>query len=304
MDDPKMELSHGRGLRIARMGRLRMVFGLTLLLACLLGQAEASAQTAKWIWSPKVDGVAGEKAQGDCYFRSKFTLIKPDKAQIIFAAGDEYELYVNNRLVSKGESYGSENTLDVSSYVKPGVNLVAVKVSHLSSVQPGIALKVRIKERDETRWRSMVTNDTWKTRNQLVTGWTQNGYNDMGWLKARALAISSDLGRPKTAQTTQQTQPAPSTIASKAAGVSPASQTSTQSETVKKQAVPVAQVSTSAAQSKDIRETNIVGSAAERVAPVAPFVSALPESKSQSKSKSNRFELDSEFVIEQVLTAK
>ena len=298
MDDPKIELSHGRGLRIARMGRLRMVFGLTLLLACLLGQAEASAQTAKWIWSPKVDGVAGEKAQGDCYFRSKFTLIKPDKAQIIFAAGDEYELYINNRLASKGESYGSENTLDVSSYVKPGVNLVAVKVSHLSSVQPGIALKVRIKERDETRWRSMVTNDTWKTRNQLVTGWTQNGYNDMGWLKARALAISSDLGRPKTAQTTQQTQPAPSTIASKAAGVSPASQTSTQSETVKKQAVPVAQVSTSAAQSKDIRETNIVGSAAERVAPVAPLGFAPP------KSKSNRFELDSEFVIEQVLTSQ
>ena len=297
MDDPKMRLNYGRGLAIARMDRLRIVFGLTLILACLLGQAEATAQTAKWIWSPKVDDTARQKAQGDCYFRSKFTLIKPEKAEIIFAAGDEYELYINNRLVSKGESYGSENKLDVFSYVKPGVNLVAVKVSHLTSAQPGIALKVRIKERDETRWRSMTTNDTWKTRNQLVTGWTQNGYNDMGWLKARTLASASDLGLPKTAKTAKQTKPAPSTIASKAGGVSPASQTSAQLETVKKQAVPVAQVSTSAAQSKDVKETNVVG-AVDRVAPVAPLVSASP------KSKSNRFELDSEFVIEQVLASQ
>ena len=149
MDDPKMELYRGMGLRIARTGRLRMVFGLALLLASLLGQAEATAQSAKWIWSPKVDSVTGDKPQGDCYFRSKFTLIKPEKAEVIYAAGDEYELYINNRLVSKGESYGSESKLDVFSYMKPGVNLVAIKVAHLGSSQPGVALKVRVKERDE-----------------------------------------------------------------------------------------------------------------------------------------------------------
>ena len=179
MDDPKMELNRETGLKIAPTGRLRMVFGLTLMFACLLGQAEAAAQTAKWIWSPKVGAVTAGESQGDCYFRNKFTLIKPEKAEVIYSVGDEFELYINNQLVSKGESYGSESKLDVFSYMKPGVNLIAMKVTHRGSDQPGVALKVRIKEHDETRWRSLVTNNTWKTRNQLVTGWTQNGYNDL-----------------------------------------------------------------------------------------------------------------------------
>ena len=317
MDDPKMELNRGMGLEIARPGRLRMAFALAFLLACLIGQMEATAQSAKWIWSPKVESVTGEKPQGDCYFRSKFTLIKPEKAEIIYSAGDEYELYINNRLVSKGESYGSESKLDVFSYVKPGVNLVAVKVSHLGSAQPGVALKVRIKERDETRWRSMVTNDSWKTRNQLVSGWTQNGYNDMGWLKARVLNDAADLGHPKAVKTAAQatpavsvapaefTPPAPTTTTVEASTSAPDTSPATEpAEQVKKQTVPVAQVSTAAAKSADLEEVNVaktdnnVGSSAERVAPIAPFAAA------PAKAKSNRFDLDSEFVIEQVLTSQ
>ena len=297
MDDPKMELNHGMGLRITQTGRLRMVFGLTLLLACLLGQAEAAAQTAKWIWSPKVDSVTADKPQGDCYFRSKFTLIKPEKAEIIFAAGDEYELHINNRLVSKGESYGSESKLDVFSYVKSGVNLISIKVSHRSSDQPGVACKVRIKERDETRWRSMVTNNTWKTRNQLVTGWTQNGYNDLGWLTARVLADAADLGLPKAVATVPQTKIAPVTTTVKASSPSPTvSPAVEQVQKVKKQTVPVAQISTPVAPVKKAQAA--VGSPAEPVAPVAPVVSAPP------KKKSDRFDLDSEFIIEQVLASQ
>ena len=314
MDDPRMEFSSGMRLEIARTGRLRMVFGLALLLACIVGQAEATAQSAKWIWSPKVDSVAGEKPQGDCYFRSKFTLIKPEKAEIIYAAGDEFELYINNRLVSKGESYGSESKLDVFSYVKPGVNLIAVKVSHLGSAQPGIALKVRIKERDETRWRSLVTNDSWKTRNQLVTGWTQNGYNDMGWLKARVVANADDLGLPKVAKTAKQKPAAPAVApvattttveASKpVSAASPATKPSAQVETVKKEVVPVKQVSTVATKPEKVEQAEVaktddsIGTQVEPIAPVAPYVSTTP------KKKSNRFDLDSEFVIEQVLTSR
>jgi hypothetical protein len=327
MDDPRMKFSRGMGLEIARSGGLRMAFGLALLLACLIGQAEATAQSAKWIWSPKVGSVTGEQPQGDCYFRSKFTLIKPEKAEIIYAAGDEYELYINNRLVSKGESYGSENKLDVFSYVKPGVNLVAVKVSHLSSDQPGVALKVRIKERDETRWRSMVTNNSWKTRNQLVSGWTENGYNDMGWLKARVLNNAANLGLPKAVKTAKQAPPAaraapvvaPIVSAAKntttveasspAPVASPAAEPTKQAgvEAVKKQAVPVAQVSTQVAKSTDREEAAVaktdgnVGSPPQPVAPIAPLAAAPAKVK---KAKSNRFELDSEFVIEQVLTSQ
>ena len=282
MDDPKTELYRGMELRFVHKVHSRMIFGLTLLLSCLLSQAESVGQTAKWIWSPKVENAAGSQPQGDCYFRSKFTLIKPEKAEVIFAAGDEYELYINNRLVSKGESYGSESKLDVFSYVQPGVNLIACKVSHLSSAQPGVAMKVRIKERDESRWRSMVTNDSWKTRNQLVNGWTQNGYNDMGWLKARALGGAKELGLPKTAN-----------VSNGLPKTSPAKQVSEQAVATEKQAVPVAKVSTAAKQAE--------------VAPISPPVAdpvVAPIAAAPAAPKSNRFELDPEFIIEQVLTSE
>lgn len=304
MDDPKMELDRGMEFRLALAVQRRMLFGLTLLLGCLLGQAEATAQKAQWIWSPKVDNVAEGQPQGACYFRSKFTLIKPEKAELIYAAGDEYELYINNRLVSKGESYGSESKLDVFSYVQPGVNLIAVKVNHLSSAQPGVAMKVRVKERDETRWRSMVTNDTWKTRNQSVTGWKQNSYNDLGWLKARVLADATDLGVPKTVKKTEPVKPAQSTTTANAVAAlpktSPAGQVKSQVDTVKKQAVPAAKVSTAAVvQENATAKAESVGDSQSLPAPQVTPVATAP-----AKPKSNRFELDPEFVIEQVLTTK
>ncbi len=323
MDDPKMKLDRGMKFRTALTVQRRTLFVLSLLMGCLLGPGEVVAQQAQWIWSPKVDYVAGDQAQGTCYFRSKFTLIKPEKAEIIYAAGDEYELYINNRLVSKGESYGTESKLDVFSYVQPGVNLVAVKVNHLSGAQPGVAMKVRVKERDETRWRSMVTNETWKTRNQRVTGWKQNSYNDLGWLKARVLAEAVELGLPKAAEKTvkktEPVRPAPSATTAKAAAdlpkTSPATQVGKQVKVAKKQAVPEAKVSNAAVEREAIPANSAASEAkvadAAKAGGVggshnapAPQVSPVVMAPVKSKPKSNRFELDPEFVIEQVLTTK
>jgi hypothetical protein len=323
MDDPKMELDRELKFGSALSVQRTMVFGLTLILACALGQADAVAQTANWIWSPKVSNVTGENPQGDCYFRSKFTLIKPEKAEVIFAAGDEYELYINNRLVSKGESYGSENKLDVFSYVQPGVNLIAFKVVHLSSAQPGVAMKVRVKERDETRWRSLVTNESWKTRNQLVKGWTQNGYNDLGWLKARVLGSAASLGRPKTANSTKPASASKATSTAAASAdlpkTSPAKQVDQQVEAVKKIQVPAAQASTAAADANIAPTVENIAKAVVKKEPAprsqtandtknnrAPQTSTTASASpvAPAKPKSGRFELDPEFVIEQVLTTE
>jgi len=82
-----------------------------------------------WIWTPKTSIAKQATPPAECFFRKKFTLIGPEKAELIFSAGDEYEIYLNNRLVSRGQSFGKSKNVDVTEFIEPGVNLVAARVT-------------------------------------------------------------------------------------------------------------------------------------------------------------------------------
>ena len=152
-----------------------------------------AAQESQWIWSPRQDSNTVQRT--DCYFRKKFTLVRPEDSELIIAAGDRYELYINGKLASHGESYGNADKMDATILLQPGVNLIAVKVQHFDNSQAGLAMKLRIKEKGETRWRSLVTDESWKTRVEGVEEWKSTGYDDMGWLTAQVVGEAS-LGRP------------------------------------------------------------------------------------------------------------
>ena len=56
-----------------------------------LGNLSKAAEVdASWIWSPTMDA-SSTADQGEVYFRKKFTLVKPEKAELVLAAGDEFE---------------------------------------------------------------------------------------------------------------------------------------------------------------------------------------------------------------------
>lgn len=188
---------------------------LTLLLAA---QCSLNGQDSYWIWSPQQD--VNNLQKSECFFRKKFTLVRPERAELQIAAGDRYELYINGRLASQGESYGSVSQMDVSALLQPGVNLIAVKVEHDTSSQVGLAIKLRIKERDETRWRGLVTDASWKTRDKQVEPWKSTGYKDIGWLAAQQLDVATmfeSTSAPATSNTSQfagpRNLPAPNVIA-------------------------------------------------------------------------------------------
>ena len=143
-----------------------------------------------WIWTPHKSGIPGVKPQGECYFRKKFTLVGPQKAEIVFAAGDEYEIFLNGRLATRGQSFGEQIKVDVSELIVPGVNLLAVKVRHYGGDKVGLSLRFRVKEKADVRWRSLQTDDSWKTRTSEVSQWTRNTYNDMAWIKAQTIRTS------------------------------------------------------------------------------------------------------------------
>ena len=152
-----------------------------------LSTQQLAAQEPEWIWSPKKAVTATEQSQGVCFFRKKFKLIRPEKGELHFAAGDEYEIYVNGKLASRGQSFGSSDVVDVSPFLEPGTNLIAAKVQHFSGQHVGLATKLRIKEKGELDWRSLLSDSTWKTHTQPAVDWAKSSYRDIGWLKAKSM---------------------------------------------------------------------------------------------------------------------
>ena len=175
----------------------------------VLGQASVPAGSDS-IWSPRYDGEAG--SQGTCFFRTKFTLINPERATIQIVAEDSFELFINGESAMSGRSDGEIYESEVSSHLKPGVNLVAVRVQNFDEAAPGLACKMRVKEFNETRWRSLRSDDQWKTRTTEIPNWNSTGYDDMGWLNARVVIANHLLidpnGNPFTSTPVAKKKPA------------------------------------------------------------------------------------------------
>ncbi len=166
-----------------------LMFGLILLFSFIITDKSVWGDQPYWIWSPKITGAAELNSQGDCHFRKRFTLIRPVDAEMEIAAGDEFEIYINGRLATRGQSFGSISKMDIGAYLQPGVNLIAAKVRHHDGNQVGLAMRIRVKEKGETRWRNLLTDGTWKTRIENVESWRSTAYNDLGWLKAQTLGV-------------------------------------------------------------------------------------------------------------------
>ncbi len=164
-----------------------LLVALIAISSCWALPGNGAADEPAWIWSPQKSGIPGVKPQGECYFRKKFTLVGPQQAQLIFSAGDEYEIYLNGRLATLGQSFGEQITVDVSELIEPGVNLLAARIRHYGSQRVGLSLKFRVKEEGDARWRSLSSDDSWKTRISEIPNWNKNVYNDMAWIKAQVL---------------------------------------------------------------------------------------------------------------------
>ncbi len=280
MDDRKMNY---------RRIEFRALHALIICIATVFSTSGLQAQQPNWIWSPKQPILASGESQGECFFRKKFTLVRPESAELHFAAGDEYEIYINGQTASRGMSYGKPSTIDVSPLMQPGVNLVAVKVRHNQSENVGIAIRLRVKEKGESRWRSLTTDGTWKTRLEFVQLWKKGSHNDMGWLKAQTLGAADVLltATEKSAiasnQAISQSLPQPNVSNSNVSN----------SNVIKPQQNQTAQM----AKASQSQAPMVQG----QVLPISSSKSMLATKSDQNKSDQSRFEVDPEFTVEPVL---
>ena len=291
-------------------GRINIPFRITMfsLLAATVLLASSSSGIAdqpQWIWSPKKSGVAGVNSQGECYFRKKFTLVKPEQAEMELLAGDEYELFINGRLAARGQSYGSATKMDVSSFLVPGVNLIAAKVRHNDGNQVGLAIRFRVREKGETRWRSLTTNDTWKTRDQEITSWQSTSYNDIGWLNAQTLGKTASASS-KTAASSQSASSKSSTTNQTARTAQRAQPKNTQSRELNSNLASQPQAQNFDNSAPPVpTETVAKPAAARRVkSKIATTQSKPVASNPNEKNATDRFEISSEFTVQLIMSER
>lgn len=177
-----------------------IVFIVTSLAAFgLAGPGRANGEEAQWIWSPEHEQDAVPETA--CYFRKTIHTVNPSEGNITIAADDAYELYVNSRLVAKGEISKRLSKHDVSKFLRKGTNVVAVKVTNRKGETGSLAARVMIRERSGA-WAMHPTDESWKTNLSPLPLWNMIVYSDTRWDEAQSfgpLAGAAAAGRSKTA---------------------------------------------------------------------------------------------------------
>ena len=275
------------------------IFALAAVAVMVTTEATSIAQQASWIWSPRSD--VDQYQRAECYFRKKFTLVRPEKCQLFIAAGDRYQLFINGRLASEGESYGAPTELDVTSFLQPGVNLIAAKVEHIDGDLVGLAIKFRVKEKGEIRWRSLVTDGTWKSRIKEIETWKSTSLNDIGWLATKEIqpAYLTPTERERYSATVAQSKP----VTAQPASVAKSSPASDEIQPVTSPAQPntnLAQTNQDQTSPSSAQLTQNLPQATTKPAASEP-VASQAVAADNSNELLERFEISNEFSVQQVM---
>ncbi len=171
---------------LARISPRLMVCCLAIVSTTVMGIPTTSAAAVDapyWIWTP--DQPAGRVPQGDCYFRKTISLPEKFSGFIEIAADDTYEVYVNGREVGRGKSWEIFQQFDISSELKVGKNVIAVKVTNRNGSDAGLAGRVELTSTSGER--TFVTNPTWKCNTSVWPLWTSSSYRDKRWKASKNL---------------------------------------------------------------------------------------------------------------------
>lgn len=190
---------------------------------------------AKWIWTSEWDLADNDRIAGFVYFRKTFYLPNNKFTSTINVTADSrYRLFINGISVGFGPCKGDRNTwyydtLDISSYLKPGINVLSAQVlrygasrsgnaSVWRSPKPGFYVDGGIKDESGDHFIDLSTNDSWRchkdgaieidqgvytaflgiTETVLGTripwGWNSIIFNEDNWMKAVEYEIDTRMG--------------------------------------------------------------------------------------------------------------
>jgi putative heme-binding domain-containing protein len=148
---------------------------------------------ADWIW---VAGVAPNQVpRGAAYFRKSIQFSVLEKAQLQIGANDAYEVYINGHRAGGDHVSEQIKTIDISMWVRPGNNTIAVKVENVQGTTAGLFARLYVKPRNEG-WRGLGTSETWLASTKVTAGWQNPDYVDTKWKNAVLLNEAASVATP------------------------------------------------------------------------------------------------------------
>ncbi|HJQ80027.1 MAG TPA: DUF1553 domain-containing protein, partial [Lacipirellulaceae bacterium] len=167
------------------------------------GQSTKLSRDVKWIWSSA--NAASAAPPGRVYFRKTFVLdAKPSKASAVIACDNSFTLYVNGHDAASGKDYGKPVTKDVTRWLQPGTNLLAVlAINHTpenkvpaenAAVTEGAnpaGLYVHVTVIDGGTERVMGTDKSWRFTEEKAEGWNKPDFVAESWSSAAELGGAS-----------------------------------------------------------------------------------------------------------------
>lgn len=158
-----------------------------LLIAAVLVFAASTcvtAQSPQWIWSS--EHPVGAVPNTSVFFRKSLRLPSVEQASIAIIADDRYELFVNGRLVGRGESVKALDRFELTGNLVAGRNVIAVRVDNSAGATAALSCNLMVKPRGEG-WRTIPSDATWRSSLEGPVQWQGTYFNDSKWLASAEL---------------------------------------------------------------------------------------------------------------------
>jgi len=205
--------------------QIRILILLAASIICLPSYTQTVDLTQVWPAKWIMPEGAPAKEYSVHHFRKNFELDQIPDTLIVHTSGDNrYQLFVNEQLVTWGPLRGDlrhwhyEST-DISSYLKPGKNVIAAVVLNYGSHPPDAQLSVQtgfLLAAGDNKFKELNTNTSWKAihnpayspsmvdksqvngyygagskeivdGNKYIWGWQQIDFDDEGWQNAKVI---------------------------------------------------------------------------------------------------------------------
>lgn len=171
-----------------KFGKGRIIWGKDIVRPDPVYEQATSFDLTKWIWFMEGDPTV-YAPPGKRYFRrsidiDKHSLVTSARMTISAASDNAFELWINERRVGGG----SNRTLRVAEWLKPGSNRIAIIVDkRSSSADPtGLAAAMSIEFRDGRR-QELRTDGSWQASNISPVNWPIEVSEDQHWSAALEL---------------------------------------------------------------------------------------------------------------------
>ncbi|WP_146461576.1 DUF7133 domain-containing protein [Rubripirellula tenax] len=150
------------------------------------------ADEAQWVWA-NGRTLADPIPTGEtCLFRKPINLRVPAQGKVEISADDEYELYVNEKLVGRGNSSRQMQEYDISDRLEVGRNVIAIRVVNSKGTTAALAARVAVRPEKQEKWFTFSTDPSWKTSIESEPMWETVLFNDRLWGSASSFGKLGD----------------------------------------------------------------------------------------------------------------